>query len=155
MPVSDYTPSLAQVGAIARVFTKDTAGNETGTFSSQTRPSGTEVTELINQAVGTLSTRAGDDVPVKLQQEAKNLAALRAAMLVIISAQPEQVAKEDSLYAGLRELWQESFGTDKYPGALIQAIEAANSGSGDVIANSAGLANFNFPPAPNIGSRHL
>ena len=154
MPVSDYTPTLADVGSLLRSRTKDSAGNETGTFSADTRPTDTEVTNLINNAVKTLATRAGDDIPADLWDDAKNLAAMRAAMLIELSYFPEMVASQRSPYPQYAALWTEGFGDAKTVGTLIQAIE--NIGSDPTTpTDAAGTANYSFPDPSWIGLRRL
>lgn len=157
MPVSDYTPTVAQVGALLRARTKDTGGNELGTFTSATRPTDTEVNLLIAQAAGTLSTKAGDDIPAALFDEASQLAAIRAAMLVELSYFPEQIMTGRSTYPQLQELWIEGFGSEdgKKKGSLIQAITSAESSGGQVLPEEPGMVQYTFPPSSGIGSRRL
>jgi hypothetical protein len=42
MPASDYTPTLEQVAALIRARTRDSGGQETGTFSADTEPTADE-----------------------------------------------------------------------------------------------------------------
>lgn len=153
MPISDYTPTLAQVGALLRTRTKDSSGNEIGTFNSDTRPTDTDVNELIAQAVDTFALRAGTDIPDILFQEAQRLVAMRAAMLVEVSYFPEMVAMGHSPYAQYEALWTEGFGDHKSFGVLIQAIEMAKADADKLEPIDPGMAQFNFPPASNMATR--
>ncbi len=148
-----WVPSLAQVGALVRTRTKDTAGNELGTFTDDTRPTADDVTELISQAVDTFIVRGGTQIPPELYQEVQRLIALRAAMLVEISYYPEQVQTGRSPYQQYRDMWIEGYGDNKGKGALIQAIESTKMDDSDVVPSSPGEAVFNFPLASNIERR--
>lgn len=66
MPVSDYTPGLDDVGAIDIARTRNANGAETGTFSPDTRPTDTQVTKLIGQALDDIRPALGEDIPADL-----------------------------------------------------------------------------------------
>lgn len=121
MPTSDYTPTLVPVGALLRTRTRDTNGNELGTFTANTRPTDGQVTELINTAVGDLSTAVGSDLAPEFHSSARAAAAYRAAMLVEISYFPEQVAAGRSPFEQLRQLWLDALK------ALRIAVEEAGT----------------------------
>lgn len=121
MPTSDYTPAVADVGAILRSRTVDTNGSEVGTFTPATRPTETQVANLIVTAVGEVEARVGSDLRDSLHGMARTAATYRAAALVEISYYPEQVASGRSPYDQLNALWLETVG----------ALESIASGSGD------------------------
>lgn len=111
MPTSDWPVNAVGVGAILRARTRDTNGNELGTFTATTRPSDVQVANLINTAVGDLASAVGADIHASLHQQAGVVATYKAAMLVELSYFPEQVATGRSPYAQLRELYLEALGT--------------------------------------------
>lgn len=150
-----YTPTVSQVGALLRARTKDTAGNEIGTFTEATRPTAEDVNELIQQAIDTVAVRAGEDVPPKMIPETQRLVALRAAMLVELGYFGEQVTTGRSPYGMYKEIWDDAYGTDKSQGTLMQAITAAKLSGGDVNSQERGLVSFSFPSSSNLGSRRL
>ena len=108
MPSSDYTPAVADVGALLRSRTVDTNGAELGTFTPQTRPTEAQVVYLIQTAVGEVEARVGADLQASLHGLARTAATYRAASLVEISYFPEQVATGRSPYDQLHTLWLET-----------------------------------------------
>lgn len=111
MPTSDWPVAVVNVGAILRARTRDTSGNELGTFTATTRPSDVQVANLITTAVGDLASAIGSDIDPLLHQQAGVVATYKAAMLVELSYFPEQVATGRSPYAQLRELYLEALRT--------------------------------------------
>lgn len=118
MPTSDYTPDVASVGALLRARTRDTNGNEIGTFTEQTRPTGDQVLSVIRTAVGDLSSAVGSDLVPAFHVAAQQLAAYRAAALIELSFFPEQVALGRSPYVQFLGLYNDALA------ALRTAIEA-------------------------------
>lgn len=108
MPTSDWPVSVAAVGSVLRARTRDTQGNEVGTFTADTRPTADQVTLLLNTAVGDLAAAVGTDLPEKLWPQAAVVAAYKGAMLVELSYFPEQVATGRSPYEQIRELYLEA-----------------------------------------------
>lgn len=109
MPIGEFAPSADVVGAILRTRTKDTNGNEIGTFDENTRPNGVEVASLILQGAGDLALAVGTpDLPDTLWDSARTVAAYRTACLIELTYFPEQVAAGRSPYAQLKELYDES-----------------------------------------------
>jgi len=153
----NYVPSVSQVGSLLRSRTKDASGNVLGTFTASTSPTYDEAFEMIASAVGTLSLRIGDSIPDKLTDEARRLAALRAAMLIELTFFPEQVSTGRSPYAEYKALWEEGYGdgTGKKPGTLVQAISSTVANENNVVAANPGMASFSFPIADNIGQRRM
>lgn len=125
MPTSDYTPEVSAVGTLLNLRTKDGNGNVVGTFQDKqgddeataTRPTATQVTELIAQAVGSVASRVGStipdapDDPDAYRNAAKSLVALRAAMLVELIYFPEQVRSDRSAYSEYKDLYDEGLET--------------------------------------------
>jgi hypothetical protein len=145
MPVSDYTPTIDDVGALLRARTKDSDGEEIGTFTPTTRPTDTEVETLIGQAAGYMSLFVGDDTPQALWEEIGDVVSIRAAMTIELSYYPEQVASDRSAYAQYKLLWDEAVGTDpEHPGWLVLACRRAED-SGIVEIDQPGMPKYGFP----------
>lgn len=140
MPVSDWTPGLADVGAILRARTKDDVGNELGTFSATTRPTDVEVSALISQGVSDVAMVTGSDIPTSTWTDAKSVAALATALRVELSYFPEQINTGRSPYPQLKQLY------DDMLKRLLTSIESAG---GDVPASGAPMKpSYNFPRPP-------
>jgi hypothetical protein len=120
----DWAPSPSDVGAVLRSRTKDTNGNELGTFTSDTRPTDSGVNDLIETAVADLASDVGT-VPDELQDAARRLAAIGAAILVEQSYFQEQINTDRSPYRELVEWYDKRFAR------LKKQIEDVNAG-GDV-----------------------
>lgn len=112
MPVDDFTPTVADVGALLRSRTlgenEDDETVELGTFTSTTRPTDTQVLSEIAQGVGKVVSRLGTStLPEELYAGAKHAATLYTGMLVEVGYYTEQATGEDSAYARLKELFDE------------------------------------------------
>lgn len=138
-----YTPTIAQVGALIRTRTKDDAGNELGTFTASTRPTSTQVDVLARRGASVLSYLVNSPIPENLLEEASDLAALRAAMLVELSYFPEQIASQRSPYNELKALWDAAIGTPDKPGPFIKAVDESLVEEGEVV--TPGEPDFAFP----------
>lgn len=108
MPTLLWVPTLDAVGSILRARTRDTQGNEVGTFNAFTRPNDDQVDGLIITAARDVSAAVGIDLPEVLWEAGGIVASYRAAMLVELSYFPEQVATGRSPYEQLRALYEES-----------------------------------------------
>lgn len=108
MPTSDWPVTVAAVGSILRARTRDTQGNELGTFTPDTRPTDAQVTSLISNAVGDLASAVGPDLPESLWAQAAVVATYKTAMLVELSYFPEQVATGRSPYEQLQGLYRDA-----------------------------------------------
>lgn len=100
-----YTPTVDEIGELLRARTKDSNGNELGTFNENTRPSADSVTALIEQATSLVTATANNDVPERLWPLARHCASLRSAMICELTYFPEQVQRENSAYEHYRELY--------------------------------------------------
>lgn len=105
--VQRFACELDDVGALIRARTRDTSGNEIGTFTQATRPTGVEVRRLISQAAAVVAAHLGD-VPASAGESARHLVALRAAMLVEISYWPESTNTGETAYERLRTMYEEA-----------------------------------------------
>lgn len=123
----EWMPTPEEVAPLVRARLKNTGGAEVATFtdSGTTRPSRSQVLELIRQAVGDVQARVGT-VPPILESIAKYIAALGTAMLIELSFFPEQVAQGRSPYDQYEKMY------DKRIAALIEAAEEI-AATGDIL----------------------
>lgn len=132
-------PSVADVGALMRARTKTFGGEEPGTFTADTRPTGDQVQSLIEKAAGdVLSALEIDQVPERLREATRSLTALRAGLLVELSYWPEQVTADRGPYAQLKQLYDDG----------LKSLHAALRDAGDSTVDSAtGMPAHTFPAA--------
>lgn len=149
MSVSDWTPTLLELGAVLRARTKDDVGNELGTFTDATRPNAEQTQELIDQAVDETRDEHGDpdrsDIrdPTQLYTAYKRQAILSAAMQVELTYFPEQVAAGRSPYPQLEILRErQSKIVAKAVGELAGEAEVGSADDGR-------LPVWNFPVQGN------
>lgn len=147
MPVSDYTPELTDVGAIDIARTVNDVGTETGTFSGTTRPTDTQVEALIARSVNDVAPKLGTDIPEDLQDDAKQLVALRTAMWIELTYFAAEVAQDRSPYKQYKQLYDEQLP------ALVGAIQAEESGESPTDDLSPNKPQFSFPPSIDIMGR--
>lgn len=108
MPTSDWKPAVQAVGSLLRSRTKDTNGNELGTFTPATRPTNTQVEDLIVQATGAVeSAIGGSELLAALWPAATAVSVLGTALLIELTYYPEQVTSGRSPYTQLKELYDE------------------------------------------------
>lgn len=100
-----YWPTVDQVAAIIRTRTKDTNGNEIGTFNNSTRPTGDQVQLLMGFVSAELYLCVGDWLPVFLLPFAQSVIAIRTAMWVELTYFPEQINEDSSVYEALERLY--------------------------------------------------
>ena len=115
-------PTVDQVALLLRARTKDSAGNEVGTFDEDTRPTGDQVDEQIDVAMGLVGVRFPTTSKLTPEQVVAfgGLVAYRAALRIEKSYFPEQVRSDRSAYAQLREEYLDD----------LQALVESVSGSG-------------------------
>jgi hypothetical protein len=135
----DWEPRPSDIGAILRARTKATSGREVGTFNEDTRPTGSQVQELIESAVAKVDARVGT-VPETLWVHARRVAALRAAMFVELSYFPEQVNAGRSVYTHLKAEFDEELAE------LIVEVTSSNDTDG-VLGQPALSPAYSFPVA--------
>lgn len=106
-PAPDWAPSVRQVAALIRARTKVAGGGEIGTFNNNTRPTGTEVEAIIDQAADhVLAALAAEPCNDKLRQSCGAAAALLAAVLIETSYWPEQAEARGSAATRLESLFE-------------------------------------------------
>lgn len=115
----DYTGLEESVASIMRSRTRDDGGDEDGAFTTETRPTLAQVTEIIDLSVDYVKAKVGDNLVDQLHGLARSAAAYRTAHLVELSYWPEQIEQEHSPAEHYRVLFDE-------------AIEALTAGSRDV-----------------------
>lgn len=143
---SDWPVHAASVGSLLRARTRDTNGNEIGTFDATTRPTGDQVLSLINDAVEDLASSVGSDLPEAFWTKAATVAHYKTAMLVELSYFPEQVATGRSPYEQLRQLYAEALASLK-----AGLTEAGASVPGDA-AGAPSPPSFGFPSCSTLDS---
>lgn len=146
MSTSDWPVQVRDVGSILRSRTKDTEGNELGTFTENTRPTEEQVLSLINNAVGDLSSAVGSDIPEAYWAQAAAVAVYKTAMLVELSYFPEQVAQGRSPYEQLKGVYSE---------ALANLKAALNEAGENVPGDAAGAPSppsYAFPATSTLDS---
>lgn len=158
MPVTDYKPSVATVGAWLRARTKTKGGAEAGTFNpaasadqDKTRPTSEEVQLLIDDQFPTFSAVFGlipdspdPDNPDAYRQAVAKLAALGVALEVELTYFPEQVATRRSPYPELKELYDQRFGE-------MTSLLGVQTDTGDVVPAGAGYPSYGGFPDTAIG----
>jgi hypothetical protein len=104
-PPDPGRPSVDQVALLLRARTKDSQGNEVGTFDADTRPTDLECEAQIDAAMGLVGVRFPPSSGMTAEQVTafQALVAYRAAMRIEKSYFPEQVRTDRSAYAQLRE----------------------------------------------------
>jgi hypothetical protein len=108
-PAGDWAPSIADVGGLLRIRTRDRSGNLIGTFTDATQPSGDQVQSIINSVVGELQGTFGESPVDALVPTAKLAATYKAAMLVELSYFGDQITAGRSPFAQLQALYTDAF----------------------------------------------
>lgn len=136
-------PDVADVGALLRYRTKDFSGNELGTFTTVTRPTGANVERLIAMSVEEVANNCqitAGQIPIVLRRQGRTLAALGAAMLIELSY-PEQIASDRSAYDRLERRY--NAGLTRFCAAVETAL-AVDPVLGGTVDNLLPL--YSFPP---------
>lgn len=142
MPVSDYTPAVADVAAIIRARTKTAGGAEAGTFNpadapeqDRTRPTAEGVQSIINSTIGDLTAAFGADIPdapgddpALYRTGVRQLAALGAALDVELTYFPEQVATGRSPYAQMKTRYDDRL--KRLTGVIFPSSSGGDGGGG-------------------------
>lgn len=158
MPISDYTPTIAQVGALLRARTKDRYGNEVGTFTDSTRPTAETATELIQEAVEELGLNIGYDLPDAkgndkdaVRKSALRVATILSGMNIEMSLFPDSVdrANGQSTYAALERRYNRLFPL------LLSAIEEAGGDVSGEEVDSGGLNAAYGKPSYDFGDQEI
>jgi len=105
--VPAYRPTLADVAALIRARTKDSNGQELGTFTTATRPTDAQAQEAIDHAVIALHEKVGP-IGEHCAETARLCAAYGAAAEIELSYFPEQARTDRSPYNFLIARWTAS-----------------------------------------------
>lgn len=102
----DIACTVDDVAAIIRSRTKDSAGNEVGTFTADTRPTDAQCEVAIEHAVVLVHTKVGyiGDTCAAL---ATGVVAIGAAAEIELSYFPEQSRSDRSVYTFLNTRWEQ------------------------------------------------
>jgi hypothetical protein len=140
---TDYMPSVSDVGALLRARTKDQYGNELGTFTDETRPTETEVINLIDVAAREVTSTTDTDIPPLANEDVAKLIAMRAAMLIELSYYPEQINSGRSPYPQFKELYDEQLPI------VMRAVEreASDLALGEQTSEAGKMAQYTFSDA--------
>jgi len=95
-PLPSWAPTLNEVGALITTRTRDSSGVELGTFSEDTRPTDIQAGHLLKMAVGEIEDKVRRDIPIRYEDDARRLAALRTAVLIEGSFSSDQVESSSS-----------------------------------------------------------
>lgn len=135
-----WKPTAADVANMLWTRTVTPTGEHLGVFSNSTRPTATQAEALLNQAVLDVAMSIGNTIPSVCLAAAKNVATIRAAMLIEITYFPEQIGTERSPYDRLKALYDEQLKL------LVQVIQAEEADEGiDDTTQATGMAQYSFP----------
>jgi len=123
-----WRPMVDDVAALVRARTKNASGQETGTFTSETRPTDAEVEQLITNGCAKVASVTGWVLPADAQEEGRHLAALYAACEVELSYWPDQLGTGRSSFDQLWQLYQ--YDIDRFADYVAQLAPAAGGGIG-------------------------
>ena len=137
MPTQEPThPNANEVARLLRARTKDLAGKEAADFTDDTRPTWSEVDDLIDTAEGDVLAQTGTLLSEIDTRAARALVTLRAAMLVELSYFPEQVRSDRSAYVEYKRLYDDG----------LQALLASIAeGGGDGAKGGEGYTYHSLP----------
>lgn len=147
LPDADYVPNVAEVGALLRARTRDTAGEERGTFVDPdvTRPNKTQAEHIIGLALNEVSLVVNPTfLPVSLNERFRHVVSLGAAGLIELSYYPEQVATGRSPYTQIQERYAAALAT--LADAVKDAEELDSGGE-----SAQGYPSFGGFPTTGIG----
>lgn len=109
-------PTVADVAALIRARTKDSNGNELGTFTADTRPTDAQAQEAIDHQLALLHARVGNVGP-DCAGVAQMVVAYGAAAEIELSYFPEQARTDRSAYTYLIARY------DEYGNGLVACVQ--------------------------------
>lgn len=141
---SSFLPTIKDVALKIMSRTRDSYGNELGTFTKVTRPSDDQVLAIIRQIAPVVGDAIGDDIPSFLWDDAQNVIATRAAMQIELDFYSDQVNTGRSIYPQLEQQFKDDLAL------LQQQVVLAEEGDTQPGSTSAGRSpSFSFPaPSP-------
>ena len=116
VPIDQVSPTVKDVALLEHTRTVDSGGNELGDFTADTRPTDTEVSLLIGQAVMIILDQLDTQVAPALYPAIQQAVALETAILVESSFFREQmnegsVSMYSTIVAGMIKMLQVKTGT--------------------------------------------
>lgn len=138
----EYAPTVADVASYIPIRAVDANGNQLGTFTLDTTPTQAQVETIIRGAAAKLATRVGDTVAAALAISAREVVALRAALMVELTFFGDQIATARSPYNELKALYDESL--KEFLEARLDLGADETAGSTDDLS-AGGLAVYSFP----------
>jgi hypothetical protein len=142
---TDWTVEVDGVGKLLRARTRDDeSGGELGTFTDATRPTAEEVTEFLEQASTEVLLRLPSELEdAKLVAFAKRMIAVRAAMFVELSLEPDRIDDETSAYAKLERIF------DSGMTVLLDAVGDESDAGGTFRAQSVPIISPTLTASPD------
>ena len=118
----EWLPTITDVALLTITRTKDKYGNELGTFTSATRPTNVQTSEIIVDAADKVTDTIGSNIPEVLWRDAAAVIAERAAMDIELAYFPEQVNTDRSPYRLLEQQYEKDLAT------LAKQVQVVNDG---------------------------
>lgn len=142
MPDQNYQPTVQQVADHLQSRTRDKFGALQKTFNANTTPTDQDVNRIILQASTKVADEIGDQVPAAAIDDAADLVAIRAAMMIEMSYFSDQVETQRSPYNMLTAEYEREL-----PRVLVAVQTAAEPNGGGVIGPEVGnRPSYSFPP---------
>jgi len=141
-----YLPSVRDVALKILSRTRDSKGNQLGTFTDDTVPTATDCAAIIGQAALDVSKVLGTNIPEELQDDVGNLIALKAACQVEMSYYSEQVNTGRSIYPQLDKEYETEL--PLISKQIQQVLSGGDGTTGPVMSGPSLAASWGgFPPA--------
>jgi|SRR6516162_577929 hypothetical protein len=139
-----WLPSVRDVALKILSRTRDSHGNQLGTFTTDTVPTATDCAAIIGQAALDVAKVLGDNIPDSMYDDVGNLIAVRAAMQIELAYYSEQVNTGRSIYPQLEKDYE-----TEVPLLSKQLITVIDGGEMGPVAAGPGLgASFGGFPDP-------
>lgn len=124
----EWLPTITDVALLTITRTKDMYGNELGTFTSATRPTNVQASEIIVDAGDKVTDVIGSNIPEVLWRDAAAVIAERAAMDIELAYFPEQVNTDRSPYKILAQQFEKDLEL------LARQVQIVNDGGDPSVA---------------------
>jgi hypothetical protein len=141
-----FMPTTNDVAQLLRVRTKNTQGRELGVFSQDTRPTASQVQDVIEQATRDITSKTDKDVPEGAYDNVREAITILSAMMIELSYFGEQINSNRSPYPQLKDLYSDNRGN----GILKDAIAAIEREAEEEISGELPGTNrpsYSFPEA--------
>jgi hypothetical protein len=141
-----WAPSVQDVADHVLQRTVERGNKFVGTFTDGTRPTRETVERLIDKAINRVQSKLGENPTGNQQDEARDLAAIRAAMFIELTWFAKEIESGLSPYGALKELWDNSWAGSEGSGTGGD-VEGELEG---MIAYRGGLFSGGEPPLPEV-----